>query len=147
MRLHSQMANADVNAYESVDGRQAVMMNKDDAAERGIKDGDLVEVYNERGALIGGARIIEGAMRGVIYIHEGAWIQLDSKGRCNSGSINMLTSAKPASGLSQATSANTCLAYFKKCTNPESANKAYEPPKMVKAEYRLTYGRFSLESD
>ncbi|MFG0906664.1 molybdopterin-dependent oxidoreductase [Photobacterium damselae] len=137
MRLHSQMANADVNSYESVQGRQMVLMNKEDAAAHGIKDGDLVEVYNERGALIGGAKLTDEAMRGVIYIHEGAWLQLDSKGRCNSGSINMLTSSKPCSGLSDATSANTCLAYFKKCTDPESPNEAYQPPKIVKTEAQV----------
>ncbi|WP_234400282.1 molybdopterin dinucleotide binding domain-containing protein [Shewanella marina] len=131
MRLHSQMANADINSYESVDGRQIVMINKDDAKKRGVKDGDVVEVYNERGTTLCGAKISADCMPGVIYIHEGAWLQLDDKGRCNSGSINMLTSSQPCSGLSQATSANTCLAYFKKCTDVESANKAYEPPKVV----------------
>ncbi|MGS0689272.1 molybdopterin-dependent oxidoreductase [Shewanella sp. 30m-9] len=130
MRLHSQMANADVNRYESVDGRQFALINKDDAAHRGIKDGDLIEVYNERGALLAGAKIADNVMPGVIYIHEGAWLQLDKKGRCNSGSINMLTSARPSSGLSQGTSANTCLAAFKKCLDPESPNKAYQAPKI-----------------
>ncbi len=135
MRLHSQMANADVNSYESVDGRQIVLINKDDAAARGVKDGDVVEVYNDRGALLAGARITDEAMPGVIYIHEGAWLQLDEKGRCNSGSINMLTSSKTSSGLAQATSANICLAYFKKCTDVLTPNKAYEPPQIVKSKF------------
>jgi trimethylamine-N-oxide reductase (cytochrome c) len=137
MRLHSQMANADVNSYESVDGRQIVLINKKDAEERGVKDGDVVEVYNDRGALLAGARITAEAMPGVIYIHEGAWLQLDSKGRCNSGSINMLTSSQPTSGLAQATSANTCLAYFKKCTDAETPNQAYTPAKVVKSDFKV----------
>ncbi|WP_234400158.1 molybdopterin dinucleotide binding domain-containing protein [Shewanella marina] len=128
MRLHSQMANADVNSYESVDGRQFVLINKQDAAKRGVKEGDLVEVFNERGKLLAGAKLADNVMPGVIYIHEGAWLQLDVYGRCNSGSVNMLTSSRPSSGLSQGTSANTCLAYFKKCDNPQSPNKAYQPP-------------------
>ena len=137
MRLHSQMANADVNSYESVDGRQIVLINKKDAEERGVKDGDVVEVYNDRGVLLAGARITAEAMPGVIYIHEGAWLQLDSKGRCNSGSINMLTSSQPTSGLAQATSANTCLAYFKKCTDAETPNQAYTPAKVVKSDFKV----------
>ena len=138
MRLHSQMANTSVSQkYENVGGRQHILINKDDAKARGIVDGDVIEVHNERGTLLGGAKISDDAMPGVIFIHEGAWLQLDSKGRCNSGSINMLTTAKPTSGLAQATSANTCLAYFKKCTDPETPNKAYEPPKIVKPEYAV----------
>jgi trimethylamine-N-oxide reductase (cytochrome c) len=134
MRLHSQMANADINSHESVDGRQIVMINKDDAKKRSVKDGDVIEIYNERGTTLCGAQISADCMPGVIYIHEGAWLQLDDKGRCNSGSINMLTSSKPCSGLSQATSANTCLAYFKKCTDVQSANKAYQPPETIVAK-------------
>ncbi|BDM65092.1 trimethylamine-N-oxide reductase [Shewanella sp. NFH-SH190041] len=128
MRLHSQMANADVNEYECVDGRQFVRINHNDAKVRGIKDGDLVEVYNDRGALLAGAKLADDVMPGVIYIHEGAWLQKDSKGRCNSGAVNILTSAKPSSGLSQGTTANTCLAYMRKCNDPESPNQAYQPP-------------------
>ncbi|MGI2259841.1 molybdopterin-dependent oxidoreductase [Shewanella sp. GXUN23E] len=128
MRLHSQMANADVNKYECVDGRQYVLVNAEDAKERGVKAGDLVEIYNDRGALLAGVKVADNVMRGVIYIHEGAWLQKDSKGRCNSGAINILTSARPSSGLSQGNTANTCLAWMKKCDDPESPNMAYQPP-------------------
>ncbi|MCL1137852.1 molybdopterin-dependent oxidoreductase [Shewanella pneumatophori] len=134
MRLHSQMANTEVNSHESVTGRQIAMINATDAKVRDVKDGDIIEVYNERGTTLCGAKINSDCMPGVIYIHEGAWLQLDAKGRCNSGSINMLTSSKPCSGLSQATSANTCLAYFKKCTDPLSENLAYTPPAIITAK-------------
>ena len=67
-------------------------------------------------------------MTGVASLEEGGWIQLDSKGRCNSGSINMITTSVAASGLSQATSANTCIASLRKCTDPESENLAFDPP-------------------
>jgi trimethylamine-N-oxide reductase (cytochrome c) len=47
------------------------------AAERGIKTGDIVKVYNERGAVLGGAYVTERLMPGVVYIDHGArcdWI-------------------------------------------------------------------------
>ena len=128
MRLHSQMANADTNKYECVDGRQFLLIHAEDAAEQGIKDGDLVELYNERGRVLCGARLTTDLKRRVVCLHEGAWMQLDEKGRDNSGQANILTSDQPCGGLTQATSANTCLVYYKKCNDPCSPNKAYEPP-------------------
>src|SRR5699024_1069687 len=68
MRLHSQMANASIREIMNVQDREFVLMSQADADERGIKDGDLVEVYNDRGALIGGARVSDKIMKGVISI-------------------------------------------------------------------------------
>lgn len=64
-------------------------------------------------------------------------MQFDSKGRCNSGSINVITTSLAASGLSQATSANTCLAGLRKCIDPESENLAFEPPEIEEAPQDL----------
>lgn len=127
-RLHSQMANTDVRNIDHIQGRQHALVSLEDAAANNIKDGDLIELFNERGAVIAGARVTDQIMKGVVSLEEGGWIQLDSKGRCNSGSINMITTSVAASGLSQATSANTCIASLKKCTDPESENRAFEPP-------------------
>jgi len=128
MRLHSQMANSELRKYQNVQGRQHIFINTLDAKERGIEDGDLVELSNERGALIAGAKVTDLILKGVVSLEEGNWLQLDSKGRCNSGSVNILTSSQACSDLSQATGANSCLATLSKCTDPESENKAFEPP-------------------
>ena len=130
MRLHSQMANSDIRKDQNIKGRQHVLINTEDAKNHNIKDGDLIELSNSRGALIAGARVTDRIMTGVLSLEEGSWLQLDSKGRCNSGSINIITTSKACSDLSQATSANSCLATLKICTDPESENKAYEPPKI-----------------
>ena len=128
MRLHSQMANASVADEMNIQGREFAFVNTEDARERGISNGDLIEVYNDRGTIIVGAHVTDNIMKGVISIYEGAWLSKDSKGRCNSGAINVLTTSVPASDLSQATSANTCLASFRKCEDAEGPNRAYEPP-------------------
>ena len=128
-RLHSQMGNSQrLRDLYMVQGREPVRINAQDAADRGIEDGDLVELYNERGTVIAGAVVSDGIMPGVVSIYEGGWPQLDSKGRCNSGLVNFLTSTQPASGLSQATSANTVLVEMRKCEDPEGPNMAYDPP-------------------
>ncbi len=128
MRVHSQMANADVRMHNNVQGRQHITISVEDSKSNGIEDGDLVEVYNRRGRLIAGATVSDSIMQGVVTVEEGNWLQLDSQGRCNSGAVNILTTSKASSELSQATSANTCLASIKKCIDPESENKAYRPP-------------------
>ena len=128
-RLHSQMGNSErLRALYQVQGREPILINSADAAARGIEDGDLVELYNDRGTVIAGAVVSERIMPGVVSIYEGCWPQVDSKGRCNSGLVNFVTSSRPSSGLSQATSANTCLAHLRKCTDPDGPNRAYEPP-------------------
>lgn len=135
-RVHSQMAQADVRFEQNVKGRQHVLISVEDAADKGIKNGDLVELSNSRGALIAGAVVTDKIMKGVVSLEEGNWIQLDSKGRCNSGAINMITTSVASSGLSQATSANTCIADLKRCDDAESPNRAYEPPVIERAPVR-----------
>ena len=135
-RVHSQMANADVRLEQNVKGRQHILISVEDAAAKGIKSGDLVELSNVRGALIAGAVVTPKIMKGVVSLEEGNWIQLDSKGRCNSGAINMITTSVASSGLSQATSANTCIADLKRCDDAESPNRAYEPPVIERVAQR-----------
>lgn len=131
-RLHSQMANSErLRELYTVQGREPVRINAQDAADRGIADGDLVELYNDRGTVIAGAVVSKDIMPGVVSIYEGCWPQLDSKGRCNSGLVNFLTSTQRSSGLSQATTANTTLIEMRKCEDPEGPNMAYEKPAII----------------
>ncbi|MCP3869031.1 MAG: molybdopterin-dependent oxidoreductase [Gammaproteobacteria bacterium] len=154
MRIHSQMAQSDCRKYENVRGRQYVRISVEDAQEKGIKDGDLVELYNDRGTTIAGAVVSDKIMKGVASLEEGNWVQFDSKGRCNNGSINVITTSVPSSDLSQATSANTCIASMKKCTDAETVSLAYEPPSLFDmsmdmdiAAMRLPQRTMKLRSD
>lgn len=131
-RLHSQMGNSErLRDLYMVQGREPVRINTEDAAARGIADGDLVELYNDRGTVIAGAVLSDEIMPGVVSIYEGGWPSLDSKGRCNSGLVNFLTSTQRSSALSQATTANTCLVSLRKCEDPEGPNMAYDPPEII----------------
>jgi len=73
---------------------QRVFMNPLDAAERGIQDGDLVRVYNKRGALILPCRLTPRILPGVVDIPQGAWWRPDEQGVDRGGSINVLTSER-----------------------------------------------------
>jgi len=60
-----------------------------DAEKRGIKNGDIVKLFNERGTVLAGAIVWERIMPGVVYIDHGArcdWIipgELDRGGAIN----------------------------------------------------------------
>ncbi len=68
------------------------------AAARGIKSGDIVRAYNERGAVLGGTIVWERIMPGVVYMDHGArcdWIipgELDRGGAINLISPNGIVS-------------------------------------------------------
>ncbi len=119
-RLHSQMCESDeFRATYAVQGREPVYINPIDAKAKGIKDGDLVRVFNGRGQLLAGAVLTDSYPRGVIRIEEGAWYgPLNEKegAICTYGDPNTLTQDIGSSELAQATSANTCIVDFEKFT-------------------------------
>ncbi len=90
-RVHSTHANNDwlVEAFP-----QRVFINPLDAGQRGIADGDLVRVFNERGELALPCRVTPRILPGVVDIPQGAWWQPDEKGVDRGGSVNVLTSAR-----------------------------------------------------
>ncbi|CCN80715.1 Trimethylamine-N-oxide reductase precursor (TMAO reductase) (Trimethylamine oxidase) [Vibrio nigripulchritudo SFn27] len=117
-RLHSQMCESEeFRATYAVQGREPVYINPVDAKKKGIKDGDLVRVFNDRGQLMAGAVVTDSFPQGVIRIEEGAWYgPLNEKegAICTYGDPNTLTQDIPTSELAQATSANTCIVDFEK---------------------------------
>ncbi|GAB7220449.1 trimethylamine-N-oxide reductase TorA [Vibrio comitans] len=117
-RLHSQMCESEeFRATYAVQGREPCYLNPKDAKAKGIKDGDLIRVFNDRGQLLAGAVVSEHYPEGVIRIEEGAWYgPLNEKiGAIDTyGDPNTLTQDIPSSELAQATSANTCLVNIEK---------------------------------
>ncbi len=51
---------------------QPVWLHPSEAEKRGIKQGDVVSLYNDRGTVLGGVYITERIMPGVVYIDHGA---------------------------------------------------------------------------
>ena len=146
-RLHSQLNNSEtLRKRYTIQTREPLTISVEDAKAHGIRNGDLVELYNERGAVVVGARVSDKIMPGVVSLYEGAWPQLDSKGRCNNGLVNFLTSSRSASGLTQATTANTCLASMRKCTDADpGGTKAFDPPKIVKSDVKFDDAFFGVD--
>lgn len=75
---------------------QEVTVATRDAAKLGIKTGDTVEVWNDRGKVIVPVYVTERCMPGVAVLHEGAWMDLDEQGVDRSGNPDFLTLDEPS---------------------------------------------------
>jgi molybdopterin guanine dinucleotide-containing S/N-oxide reductase-like protein len=83
---------------------EPLWLNPGTAAERGIKSGDIVKIYNERGIVLGGAYVTERLMPGVAYIDHGARVDSIVPGKLDrGGAINLISpigiSSKNAAGM------------------------------------------------
>ena len=72
-RLHSQMDHGITSRNAKIKGREAMRMNPVDAGQRGISAGDIVRVFNDRGACLAGIELTETIRPGVIELATGAW--------------------------------------------------------------------------
>ncbi len=70
---------------------QAMLINSTDAKARGINNGDMARVFNDRGETIILAKVTERIMPGVVDIPQGAWYDPDEKGIDRGGCANILT--------------------------------------------------------
>jgi len=71
---------------------QRLFINKLDADARGIKDGDMVKVWNDRGTVMIPCRITLAIMPGVVNLPQGAWYDPDEDGVDRGGCVNVLAS-------------------------------------------------------
>ena len=94
-RTHSSYGNIDVLQAAC---RQEVWLNPLDAEKRGIKNGDMVRVFNARGELRIPAKVTPRIMPGVSAMGQGAWHDANMNGdRIDRGScINTLTTHRPS---------------------------------------------------
>ena len=131
-RLHGQMDMGRVSQKSKVAGREPMRINPEDAARRGIRDGDVVRVFNERGATLVGAVLNEDIRPGVIQISTGAWYDPQEPGVIGSldkhGNPNVLTLDKGTSRLAQGPSAQTTLVEVEKYVGESPEITAFEPP-------------------
>ncbi len=76
----------------------SVWLSPIDAEARGIKDGDLVDVYNDRGRIRIPALVTERIMPGVVNVSEGAWYDPDEEDIDRGGCANVLTKDEQSPG-------------------------------------------------
>lgn len=104
-RLHSQLHNSSIR--DSENGCEPALIHPKIAEEKGIKNGDLIKVFNDLGEIICGARITKDTKETNIIIYQGAWWQPNGK-TCENGNVNVLVSSNPSSTISQSNIGHTC---------------------------------------
>ncbi|TCM14205.1 biotin/methionine sulfoxide reductase [Novosphingobium sp. PhB165] len=134
-RLHGQLDPAPYSRAGKVAGREGVHVNPQDAEARRIGDGEIVELFNDRGRCLAGVIVDLGLMRGVVRLSTGAWYDPDGD-LDRHGNPNVLTLDRAASGLSQGCSAHTCLVEIRKWQGPLPPVRAFDPPTFVVAHPR-----------
>src|SRR5579884_370249 len=72
-RLHSQLDHGPTSQATKVAGREPARIHPDVAAARGIRDGDIVRIFNDRGACLAGAIVSEEVDPRVVQLSTGAW--------------------------------------------------------------------------
>lgn len=131
-RLHSQLNNTSLRDKYAVSNREPIFINTKDAKAKGIKNGDIVRVYNKRGEILAGAVITDDIRRGVVRVDEGAWYDPLERGKigtiCLNGNVNVLTKDIPTSKLANGNSSNTTLVNIEKYTKKAKDISIFKQP-------------------
>lgn len=119
-RLHSQLDVGSTSLQSKIHGREPVRMNPRDAARRGLSDGNVVRVHNQRGACLAGLLVTDAVREGVAQLSTGAWYDPDPNDPtfCRHGNPNVLTGDIPSSSLSQGTTAQHAMVDIEEWTGP-----------------------------
>ena len=134
-RLHSQMDFGAASQASKIRGREPVQINPEDAAERGIADGDVVRIFNDRGASLAGARVTDRIRRGVVCLATGAWFDPLDASEIGSldkhGNPNVLTLDKGTSKLGQCCTAQSTLVEVERYDGEVPPITVYDLPMIV----------------
>lgn len=122
---------------------QPVWLHPSEAEKRGIKQGDIVSIYNDRGTVLGGAYITERVMLGLLYIDHGAkWDPIVPGEIDRGGAINTIVPRNTTSKNAVGMAVSGFLVEVEK-TDLEELKRKYPEP--FKRKFHPTAG-LSLES-
>lgn len=135
MKLHSQLDHGPASRSAKVDGRETVRMNACDAAARNVRDGDVVRIFNNRGACLAAAVISEDIRESIIELPTGAWYwpaerQADQGLEVN-GNPNVLTRDIGSSSLGQGPTAHSCLVEVERYHATLAESPTFDPVSSV----------------
>ncbi|GAA3735506.1 biotin/methionine sulfoxide reductase [Spinactinospora alkalitolerans] len=131
-RLHSQQDMGAHSRSQKIADRAPIRLHPEDAAARGIGDGDVVRVFNDRGSCLAGVRTSSDLRRGVVQLSTGAWFDPSSaEVTCAHGNPNALTADVGTSALSQGCTGQLVLVQVERHDGPVPPMRAFDPPKIV----------------
>jgi biotin/methionine sulfoxide reductase len=135
-RLHSQLDHGITSLKGKIGGREPVLIHPKDAAARNIEDGEVVRLFNDRGACLAGVVISEALRPGVVVLPTGAWYDPLEPGVPGTlevhGNPNVLTMDKGTSRLGQGPSAHSCLVQVERIEGEPPPVRVHEPPAIIR---------------
>ena len=142
-RLHSQHDAGGYSQSHKIAGREPVLIHPADAAARGVADGDVVELFNDRGRCLAGARVTADVMPGVVFLWTGAWYDPDlddPSHRDRHGNPNVLTHDARSSSFSQSPASHSALVELRRLDGSAPRVLAHEPPRFVERDDEASRG-------
>ncbi len=134
-RLHSQLDFGGHSKSTKLHGREVCTMHPATAEERGIQAGDLVRLFNARGACIAAVRLSDQMRPGVVQLPTGAWYdpEEEAPGRtlCVHGNPNIMTRDMGTSSLTQGCSGQLTIVQAEKFTAKVRAVRVFETPRIL----------------
>lgn len=131
-RLHSQLDGGATSQSSKVQGREPIRIHPDDAAARGVGDGDVVRVFNDRGACLAGVVIDDRLRPAVVQLSTGAWFDpadpADPDAMCVHGNPNVLTEDVGTSSLARGCTGAHVLVQIEKFDGSLPPVRAHRPP-------------------
>ena len=104
-------------------------MNAKDAQARGVKQGDIVEVYNDRGSVLCGLEVTERLPEGIVHSFESCAdyqpIGVPGESPEANGCVNILTPKRFITKNAHGLAVNSCLVEVRKWTGEGAAVKTF----------------------
>ena len=136
-RLHSQLDFGATSQRSKVQGREPIRLHPVDAQARGITEGDVVRVFNDRGACLAGAVVSDALRPGCIQLSTGAWYEPkdpeDPRSLCLHGNPNVLTRDAGTSRLAQGCAGQLTVVEVERWEGPAPRSSPHTPPSSVEA--------------
>jgi len=133
-KLHSQLDFGRNSRDAKAKGREIVRMHPQDASDRNIKNGDVVRLFNDRGACLASAQLTDRIRPRVIELPTGSWYDPEDPKSDDSlevhGNPNVLTRDKGTSKLAQGPTAHSCLVEMELYTDPLPPIKVFNQPEI-----------------
>ena len=136
-RLHSQLDFGGYSQSRKVGGREVARLHPDTAAARGIATGDVIRIFNARGACLAAAELSDAVMPGVVHLPTGAWfdpapgsegVDDEAGAFCVHGNPNVLTRDVGTSRLAQGCCGQVTVVECEKYAGETPAVRAHVPP-------------------
>jgi biotin/methionine sulfoxide reductase len=136
-RLHSQLDFGGHSSAQKHRGREVAYMHPQDAAARNIADGDIVRLWNDRGACLAAVRVTDGIRAGVIQLPTGAWYDpadaREENPLCVHGNPNVLTRDTGTSNLAQGCTGQLTTVEVERFSGNLPPIQAFDPPEPARS--------------